>query len=578
MKKVILYGLIALVSVSMLFLGCSTGTSSDSSTVVPLPPDPGTVTPVNPVNAAKDFAADLYALIDPSTTDVVVTGSRVTINKDGADTVAISSGIIIPEGVTLYLEDDNLTVNGTITNNGALVLDKAKTATTTITTTAFTNNGSFSVASSGITLAGSANFINGNKGTISLEGPFVVPGTTANAGTITGGGGVTLTASGGFINNSGTINVSTGIFNISGDFTNANDGTGGTITGGTLAIIGGGTASNAGILIGAGGAILDVSAAASTQLANTGTIKVPLGTTFTVNNGNIVSTAGGLALAGTLNGTVASTGTLSVGGGGTLTALTNSGATITVVEGEELAIGAITNTSGIISVVGTLKTPASTGTLTNGGAINVTGTYIIGNNGTASGAIANTTGITVIETGTLKIPSVTNVGKVIVKDGGTVAAWNSTAYEEFIGAGIAATYEVGDDAIFSYTDPTAIFTVEGGEVTVKKDITLDTGTHQIVVNKDGTLNVSANITVDCAATPAGGRLKGDPTTTGTSAPALNIESGFKISLAGTPSTYSNLYHGASGSGTKYVAADIDGPLVFAWDPSADGTNAGWLTP
>ncbi|MDR0589726.1 MAG: hypothetical protein LBG25_04195 [Spirochaetaceae bacterium] len=73
MNKKILYGMIALLSVSFLFLGCPTGTSSDSTTATTWSnTGNGTLPPPNPGQAAAALASALGTGVLSSDSTVII--------------------------------------------------------------------------------------------------------------------------------------------------------------------------------------------------------------------------------------------------------------------------------------------------------------------------------------------------------------------------------------------------------------------------------------------------------------------------------------------------------------------------
>jgi hypothetical protein len=196
MKKKILYGLIALLSVSVLFLACSTGTSNDDTTIASIPVDPDPIAPIPPVSPAAK-AQDLANALGSD--KVTVTGSIVTIDNSG--TPVSVSDVSIPLGVTIVVPTgETLTLSGTdnyVAGN-------------------FTVEGTVAVASGGeLTVAGDLTV----EGGVTVESGAEIA--VAGALTVPSGGDFTVE---GEINNTGDIVVE-GTYTIDDNATGTNTGT-----------------------------------------------------------------------------------------------------------------------------------------------------------------------------------------------------------------------------------------------------------------------------------------------------------------------------------------------------------------
>ncbi|MFP3090209.1 hypothetical protein LQZ21_07760 [Treponema sp. TIM-1] len=212
MNKKLVYGMIALLSVSFLILGCSTGTSNDSSTVNPPSPTPPGTTGASGTSAPTkaELAANAASALEDGTRTGTVTvtpnpaDGSVTIGGSGTltiDSLKIDSGvkIVVASTATLVVEGD-ITNDGTIEVAGTYTLEAGATVTNNGTITV--NNADFTVEG---TIANSGTIeVTGSTGTYTLE----ADATVTNTGTIVIGSDAGFTAAAdGTINNAGTITV-----------------------------------------------------------------------------------------------------------------------------------------------------------------------------------------------------------------------------------------------------------------------------------------------------------------------------------------------------------------------------------
>jgi hypothetical protein len=468
MNKKIFYGMIALLSVSLFFLGCDTGTSNDSNTVNPI--WPGTGGP-NPPPNNEQGAASLASVLGQG---AVANGSTVFFPAGATPTIARATEIplgvtlSVPAGVTLTVSDGDPLTNEDgdfLTNNG--ILDVAGTLTI--------NSGTLT-----------------NVGILNVTAPLTVPRNIDNRGTITVGGTGAFTVTGGGIANSASGNISvatTGAFTVTGPITNN-----GTLTlAATTNTLGAVTAFTNGA-----GAVLNVNSAvttlpaAVTPFTNDGTIIVggAAAGTFTVpagltNNGTIsVLTADPVPvppiLAGTLvvTGAIVNNGTLNLAGTNTLTAVT-----------------AFTNGAGAVLNVNSAVTtlPAGAGLVTNDGTITVggaaAGTFTVpaglANTGTIS-VLAAALGPPVVALGTLNVTgAITNDGTLNLA--GTHVLTGVTAFTN------NATLNVNSVAAiptgFTTSSTSSIAVGNGGALTVVAAGLPNNGT--ISISNGGTLAVTA---------------------------------------------------------------------------------------
>ncbi|MDR2210593.1 MAG: hypothetical protein LBO65_03885 [Spirochaetaceae bacterium] len=540
MKRKILYGLIALLSISVLFFGCSTGTSNDSSTVIPLPSDPDPITPTTPADAARDFSIALSALLDDTIKDdttVVYNGSTVTLDTTGG-TVIIDSSFIIPSGVTLVLPDDDLTVTtGSLTNNGTLSLADTKSINVA---TSLINNGGISVAGGEALTLASGDLVNG--GTLSLEGDFTVTaGNVTNSGTITADGDLIVTV--GTITNSGTLSLNSvtpsynalsnsGRIEISSSTTLAVTGNFANEANGTLDVKGGitGDVTNAGTIVGAAGKNI------TGAVTNSGTISVPTGiftvtSSFTNNgDGSITGAAGTLAVTGAI--------------------VNNANKTLTVANGVTVTTADNFTNEGTIVVRGTLTNPTALKDNNNtGGTITVDG-------GTLTFAVAL---------------GATEVGEITVRNSGVLTDGTTSGFN--VGPA-GTTFKLDNaNAVFGYTD--ALYGVDGN-VTLAADAFSIDAARPLYIASTGKLTIAANKVLT---------LLDASTTTGTPS-LLGIGEGAAIAIsAGSPAAGKIVFTtGADEAIINFYETDNDAftgdittAKTFVWDGNADGSgNDGWL--
>jgi cytoskeletal protein CcmA (bactofilin family) len=198
MKKKFIFGMIALLSVSLFFLGCPTEASDDDTSGAPfLPPDEGG-SPPSSADQAKALAQTLTSL------GLTVTLSGSTLTIVGSE--SLNKPLIVPAGVTLAAQvGETLTVEALITVAAGATLSVPAGATLTVDGT---NNGELTVAG---TLS--------NPGTLTVDGPLTVTGTITNAGT----GTITVTDTAVIANgaNAGTVTIDGGgTLTVTGALTN----------------------------------------------------------------------------------------------------------------------------------------------------------------------------------------------------------------------------------------------------------------------------------------------------------------------------------------------------------------------
>jgi hypothetical protein len=216
MKKKIFYGLIILLSVSLLFLGCSTGTSNDSNTGNPSWPDNESGGSSSGGNSAQ-AKAEASALAKQLGPGVTVEGTVVTITSAASATLAAGEKIIVKPGVTLKVEDD-YTVEGELVIEGEFAVAANKTFTVE-------SGGSFTAAGE-VTVPGTATFEVADGAAVEVTGTANVEGTfeVASTGIVEVTGTLNVDAVG-IINVEGTIKVDGGTFSVADGATGSLDGT-----------------------------------------------------------------------------------------------------------------------------------------------------------------------------------------------------------------------------------------------------------------------------------------------------------------------------------------------------------------
>jgi hypothetical protein len=174
MKKKLLYGMIALISVSLFFLGCPTDSSGDGPGNPSLGPDVNGTRPT-PGQAAKALAADLEKAGIPTTDNgngnLVITGAA-----------AIATPISVPAGVNLTVTGGTTAITAPITVGGGAAFGASGGGILALNTGASVN-----VAPSGTLAVSGAGAITIASGvTVDLSGTYTVANNTSgtNAGTI----------------------------------------------------------------------------------------------------------------------------------------------------------------------------------------------------------------------------------------------------------------------------------------------------------------------------------------------------------------------------------------------------------
>jgi hypothetical protein len=200
MKKRFIFGMIALLSVSLFFLGCPTDANDDTASTSFLPPDEGGTRP-SPAAQGKALAAALTAAgvsvkddgnggltIDADTTldTPVSVPAGVNLAVDPGVTLTVDAPLTVSSGGTLSVKNATLAVNETITVEGTFAVDGA--------------NAIDIQAGGGIEVTGTynlaANAGGNNLGTVTI-GPGGVVRNGANVNI--GGGGTNVVQAGGTV-------------------------------------------------------------------------------------------------------------------------------------------------------------------------------------------------------------------------------------------------------------------------------------------------------------------------------------------------------------------------------------------
>jgi hypothetical protein len=204
MSKKIVFGMIALLSVSLFFLGCPTEASDDGDNAPSTLPDtpstpntPSSPSPPTPAQAAKSLADSLEDIL-PTTAVVTTAGDTVTITS--SVDLTIEEPVNIPAGVTLegtLALDKNLTVTERVvvapgatlkvgtSGAGALSLNNADVTVygTFIIengTTGSATEGTVTIESGGKIISGVGVAISGGETIVKAGGTAVVNGVTTH--------------------------------------------------------------------------------------------------------------------------------------------------------------------------------------------------------------------------------------------------------------------------------------------------------------------------------------------------------------------------------------------------------------
>jgi FecR protein len=453
---------------------------------------------------------DGEAVTNDGAAAIDITGA---LTLKGAASITNVSGntATVESAGSLTLQDTSHIVGGLVTNKGTLDLQN----TSALKSGTLANTGQVNVSGLGNTFDGEA-VTNNDAGAIEIAGVLTLlnkasisNGTTSNAETVEFGASLTLQDTshiiGGTVSIAGTLDLEGTSFLQNGILTNTGQvnvfGTGNTLDGETVAnngaidITGALTLkditsisnglTNAETVESAGSLTLqDTSSISGGQLTNLGNVYIEASLGATFDGVSIDNTGGGTihvdtdigpppSSPATLildNGTTIKSGTLDVGGVGTLEVSSSSGATLS---------GVTVNNSNIVqidkgSVLTLSQTTITSGTVTDDGTIHVTG------NSAIDGAALNSGQVTV------------DSGKTLTLDGTTV-----------IGTTITGAIEV--DKTYSLTLDNVSLTgtlTNNGTVTVDSSETLTLNSATITggtITDYGTIHITADSTIDDAA-------------------------------------------------------------------------------
>ncbi|MBI1204120.1 MAG: hypothetical protein GC182_16585, partial [Rhodopseudomonas sp.] len=314
----------------------------------------------------------------------------------------------------------------------------------------------------------------------------------------------------------------------------ANDGTIVVSGGGALSV---GDAANAGVVVNSNLIQIDAGTLTFTNLSvtNSGaTIEVDAGSTMNLADASIVSgtltNAGSVVSTGTglLNGvTVTTGGTLEVASG-TLTiengSVDNGGGSIKIDAGATLALDGTTITGGAVHDNGTLHVVADStlngGVGLDGGAVSVdAGITVTLDNVTVTGSVitnADSTSTVKIDSGKTLTLSGATIHNGAIANGGTVhvvadstldsgAKLNNGAVSVDGGATLTLDGATVTGSTVTMADATAILNVDAGKTLTLSGVTIHDGTFNI----GGTIHVTADSTIDSAASLNNGEIDVD---------------------------------------------------------------------
>jgi hypothetical protein len=553
MKKKFLFGMIALLSISLFFLGCPTEADDDTVTTPGyVPPDGnGTGSPSTPQQGAKTIK-DLLAGLGFITTSTTNNGVEIiTITGVGTSGGIISQSISISAGVRLVVDTIGISASspinvgsgGTIevttgndltvynlVSSGNLDIDGTVNVAGAVTVANVDlDNGTLIVDATGrLTVNGTLDLLDG---VLTLNGPLDLNGvldfTDSVGATLDGVGPLTINDRPGAILyvaddlvldaattivNNGTINVSAKLDNTTNTATFSNGASGKIIANGASAELDLAFTNEGTILVPTAADVLTISG--TTAIENEGTIIIGDGGTLDLSGGTFENIVGG---------------TIYIAYGGTLE---NTG-------------GTFTHTAGTINVNG-IYTPDADAV--DGGQVNV-----------GSGGVATYTATTV---GDFDGPGIINVAS----DGSVFTDGGSTL---FIGSG-ADIFDLSNGGSISYS---ATGIGVGGAVTLADGYGLLA--NQVMEIKAGGVLTIADSKV-LAVTTATSSVKG----------IADSVSPSQIVIGGTGAAVA---HTATGVKNFYVvgtpgAEDGTATYTYTWNDTdangstAAGTPAGWSRP
>ena len=455
-------------------------------------------------------------------------------NPGAATTATLNGAVTLGSSSTISSDSGTLAVAGGVTGAGDLTVKGA--GNTTISSAITTGTGALNVATTGagaVTLSGANTYTGATtvtSGTLNLSGA----GTTVQGSLVQNGGTINQTTSN-QVNSASTVSLNSGTFNLSNGTAQTYTGSFGTSSGSTLKL---GT-SGAGAALTLNQAGTDVingviSGAGSLTTMNTGT--TILAGTNTYTGGTTTS-----SIVNVTNGSGFGTGTVAVNAGGNIQIQNNitlANAFTTNSTGTSFA-GAFENLSGAntingaVTLTGTTRVQADSGTLTLHGAVGLAGnTLNVGGNGntTISGAMTGTAGsaLTKDGSGTLAVgvSSPAFLGSVTVS-GGTLQTTVANAFKNTtvitVNTGAIMDLNSTSQVVGTVNDAGTLSFGTGGA------LTLSTGTSLL----SGALNGTGTLTIGAGATLTLGANFSDA--------GLNIVlAGGTLKLNGTTDTFGNL--------------------------------------
>ncbi len=360
-----------------------------------------------------------------------ITGGTRTNSLAGA-TLATTNNLTIDNGATLDINGENLTVNGTFTNNGTLRLQGSETLSANVSQAA--------IAAATSTV----DYYTGYSGNLKFNNYYNLIIESGNR-TVAGNSSI-----------GGTLQVSGGQFNLSGAQ--------------TLAVTG--TTDNAGLISGVNGSMTFTNAA---TVENTGTISTSGSSlltfssgvvddgTVTGNTGGITVSSNGISGAGTFN---CGSGTVNITGDVTVTTFNGNSAAITINDN-------VNNTNFTeSSSTTTVNKGFTTANLTAaGGTVTLNNTY---NLNVAAGAFNNL----VINSGTRNMQS-----DITINNGLT------------INSGATLTANINSITASTLVCNGTLDSTGGGNVQINGNVTSPAAGAKTVKGGAGTINVTGNVTL-----------------------------------------------------------------------------------
>lgn len=412
-----------------------------------------------------------------TTAEIGTTTSAPLIDIAGNSTVrfttsgAYTSNIEIEDTATIDTGANNVSISGTVTDDGTNALAKTGTGTLTLSGTnsasgtMTVSQGSLSVAADGNLSAGTVTI---NGGTLAVTGATTIDNAIAlgaSHGTVNVGANVTMS---GVVSGTGNL-TKTGASTLTLSGTNTYSGTT-TVSGGTLSVStdsnlgGGAVALSGGSMTVTGATTIDNDISGTGGLTKSGTGTVTLSGTNTYTGGT------------TVNG-----GTLQVSGGNALA----DGGAVTVSSGATLDLNGTNETIGSLTGSGTVNIGTGTLTLTDSASTNFSGTL------SGTGTIAGGGTYTVASGATLSGTSTFSTA-VTIQSGGTIAPGNSpgkiSTGNLTLASGSTASMEINGTTagtLYDQIEVTGTVTISGATLNATVGYTSAGGDSYILIDNDG---------------------------------------------------------------------------------------------